>query len=350
MCMNIILKKVPEDFVVRETQSAFSATEAGDYQYFSVRKKNYETFDVVSAISDLFNISRDDIGFSGLKDRDGVTEQYFSVKSEVARQVSAAEFNAKYCRSDSLERFIHLHNTGMSGDCLMIADLLGNTFDIIGRSIDSSLAERLKGLGTVSFVFINYYDTQRFGVPNGEYLTHKVGESLENNDFESAVSYINRIADSQDIIERPLKNKADLFERIDPRKRAFYLSSYSSYQWNSHIQNVLRATVDPGDLISEKMMGIPYLYAKRTSDIFPLIANGIEYKYKRHTIVDGKISVQPCKRPEFIQIIIRCSEPEPDEYHEGKSKCRFRFFLPSGCYATMALRQFILALENEQSD
>lgn len=345
--MTIVLKKIPEDFRVKETQAIHKriGSDDGQFRHFSVRKKNYETFDVVAALAAHYGIARQDISFSGLKDKDGVTEQYVSVRCADGKKISPEGFNEKYYESDSAERFMHIRDAGPSNHELVVADLLGNTFDMVARSIDPRLHDKLDARDSVDFIFINYYDVQRFGVPGGAKITHRIGEALHAEDYERAIDLINRVGDSDDIAGNPIADREDLFARLDKRKIAFYLSSYSSFRWNASLQTMLTAGIAEDGLIREDVEGVPFVYPKDVRGALPLICGGNPCRYVRHVAKGDRIVAVETNRPEFIQIIIRIGKPEQDEYHPGKLKCRFSFFLPSGCYATMALRQFMHNME-----
>lgn len=345
--MTIVLKKIPEDFRVQETQAIHKriGSDTGPFRHFSVRKKNYETFDVVAALSSHYGIARQDISFCGLKDKDGVTEQYVSVRCGDGMKFPPEAFNEKYYESDSAERFMHLSDAGPSNHELVIADLLGNTFDMVVRSIDPGLYDKLDAQDSAELIFINYYDVQRFGVPGGAKITHLIGEALHAEDYEQAIALINRVADSDDIAGNPIANREDLFARLDKRKIAFYLSSHSSFQWNAGLQALLTGGIADESLVREEVEGVPFVYPKDIRAALPTICKGNAHKYVRHIVKADRIVAVETNRPEFIQIIIRIGKPEHDEYHPGKLKCRFSFFLPSGCYATMALRQFMHKLE-----
>ncbi|MDE9541062.1 tRNA pseudouridine(13) synthase TruD [Xenorhabdus bovienii] len=341
--MIIVFKSKPEDFRVKEVPYLINSTLTGNgaHQYFVVHKKNHETFDVVSVLSSYFNIKKEYINFSGLKDKDGITEQLVSIKKTDDNQLSTAGFNDRYYKSEEEEKYIYLTNTGITGDALSIASLHGNTFDIVVRSIEETTSKKFFGKETINFSFINYYDTQRFGVPGKEKKTHKIGEALINEKYDLAIEMINDLEDGEEFKNNPVKNREDLYERIDKRKLAFYLSSYSSYEWNIALQKMIARKIDNDKLIYDQVDDIPYIYLRDSKDLFSLINEDIDYKYKRYIIKNGEIEGTEINRPVIIQVFIRCSEPEVDELYNGKYKCRFRFYLPSGGYATMAIRQLL---------
>ncbi|MBD1583325.1 tRNA pseudouridine(13) synthase TruD [Pseudoalteromonas sp. S16_S37] len=343
--MNFVLKKIPEDFRVQETQShhRIDDFEHRHYQCFRVTKKNYETFDVIDAISQHFGLSKSYIHFAGLKDKDGVTTQYISVANPSRNNLDPSSFNYTYYDTDKSEKYIHLSHIGRSDKKIEIADLFGNTFDIVVRAINTELKEKLINKSTFNFMFINYYDTQRFGIPHGKKIAHLIGHALEKSDYELATELINQLGDSPELIEHPLQSSNELFSRIDPRKLAFYRSAYSSWLWNKDVQQVL--TLLPEDvLITEQSDGISFLYPKNVKDVLPILLDHSGYKYKRYIAHENEFRAREVERPVLVQVFIRCDDLEEDELHPGHFKCRFQFFLPSGCYATMVLKQLLYSL------
>ena len=77
------LKVSPEDFVVREWLG-FEADGEGDHWLLTVRKRGANTHWVAKQIAKHAGIHPRDVGFAGLKDRNAVTEQSFSVPVRTA--------------------------------------------------------------------------------------------------------------------------------------------------------------------------------------------------------------------------------------------------------------------------
>ena len=77
-CGSGLIRAAPEDFVVREWLG-FEADGEGDHWLLKVRKRGANTHWVVKQLSRLSGIQQRDIGFAGLKDRNAVTEQSFSL-------------------------------------------------------------------------------------------------------------------------------------------------------------------------------------------------------------------------------------------------------------------------------
>ena len=73
------LKQSPRDFRVYELLE-FTPDPEGEYYVHLLKKEKVDTQEALSLISRQSRVPRGDIAFAGLKDRQGRTEQYISVK------------------------------------------------------------------------------------------------------------------------------------------------------------------------------------------------------------------------------------------------------------------------------
>ncbi|MGR7520429.1 tRNA pseudouridine(13) synthase TruD [Klebsiella aerogenes] len=346
--MNYQLKVIPEDFIVKEKHRLCLEYKDRTEQniYFLLQKKNYETFEAISIIANYFKINQDNIGYAGLKDIDGVTEQYISINA------ASLSDKIKYCRGtycnvmDFENKFIRLFHTGKVGARINVASLEGNYFNITTRGIDANIGNKINNNSCISLSFINYYDTQRFGTPGGDKITHFLGAAIERKDYTSAIKLVNRINDSQDIVERPLRSIDDFFSRIDLRKIAFYRSAYSSYKWNSQIIERLENSKQIKNSITSEIEGIKFVFPCCIDNTIENILENLPYKYKRHVVVDKDIIPIDTNRPAIINTKVMLGKIEKDEFNYGKYKFTLSFFLPPGCYATMLIKQLMMKLHS----
>ncbi len=61
----------------------------------------------------------------------------------------------------------------------------------------------------------------------------------------------------------------------------------------------------------------------------------------RYTVVDGHPHATTSGRSTVVQTIMTVSDIAADECFPGRQRVTLGFFLPSGCYATAAMRQLI---------
>ena len=73
------IKDKPEDFIVKEITD-ISIKDSGEYIYFILKKRNYNTLDAMQKMADALHIPISRFGFAGNKDKKALTEQLVSVK------------------------------------------------------------------------------------------------------------------------------------------------------------------------------------------------------------------------------------------------------------------------------
>ena len=150
-----VLRQSPEDFQVYE-QLGFELSEEGEHVFLHLQKQQLNSMELLQRIARLSGIMARDIGLSGQKDRNAVTQQWFSV-----RMAGRAEPNwlaleqagdVKVLRvgrhSRKLKRGVHRANRFV----LCLRELRGNREDLLQR------LQRVKAGG-----FANYFGEQRFG-------------------------------------------------------------------------------------------------------------------------------------------------------------------------------------------
>ncbi|MEJ5064575.1 tRNA pseudouridine(13) synthase TruD [Erwinia sp. MYb375] len=351
--MTFKLKSMPEDFIVKEKHdllehSGDTDNASDNNVYFLLKKKNYETFEAITLIADYFDIHQNRIGYAGLKDCDGLTEQYISVDSTALAESQYKKNDVIFDIVSMDNRFVRLYPTGKRGERITVASLQGNEFNIVVRNVDYSVYRKIISHDRMSMAFVNYYDTQRFGIPGGDKITHLLGHAIEHEDYTRAVTLVNRIKDTQDIIDRPVTSINDFFARIDLRKIAFYRSSYSSFKWNGQLIEKLENHLNSSQKTTEENEGVKFIFPLEVNESIEALLSDLQYKYKRHIVIDNKIVPVDTDRPAIINTCITFGHAGFDELNDGKYAFSLSFFLPSGCYATMLIKQLISRLQCNQ--
>lgn len=185
------LKSRPSDFIVRETLG-FDLDGEGEHLYLHIRKCGLNTSDVLEQLQKFFQCGSVDIGVSGLKDKNAVTDQWFSVRtpkqldnaalgsalvaSSIVADPSMSESRSdapdlpivpdmavpegefavleSYRHSRKLRRGAHRHNRFI----ITLREL--SAPDLDAARVD--IAHRLKQINEHGFV--NYFGPQRFGI------------------------------------------------------------------------------------------------------------------------------------------------------------------------------------------
>lgn len=147
-------KYVPEDFQVDE-ELGFDLSGAGEHLFLQVRKTALTSKDVLERLSRYFQVSQSAIGYAGMKDKQGVCSQWFSIGlpgraapelqalNDAGLEILAHEFNSR-----KLKQGTHK----------------ANHFTIRLRGVhdpDNELEQRLQKIGRQGVP--NYYGEQRFG-------------------------------------------------------------------------------------------------------------------------------------------------------------------------------------------
>ncbi|HIQ39588.1 MAG TPA: tRNA pseudouridine(13) synthase TruD [Sulfurivirga caldicuralii] len=149
-----LFKQQLEDFQVEEVLP-FSLSGTGEHLWLWVEKRGQNTAWVAQQLACWVGISSRHVGSAGLKDRHGVTRQWFSLwlPGQVEPDLSTLQLDGvrvlKACRH---------------GRKLQTGALSGNRFVITLRQVDATpdaVSQRLSEIRQVGFP--NYYGMQRFG-------------------------------------------------------------------------------------------------------------------------------------------------------------------------------------------
>jgi len=147
------LRVQPEDFQVRE-QLGFAPGGGGEHLWLHLRKTGVNTMDLALALAKLARLPVRTVGYSGLKDRHAVTEQWFSLHlpgkadPDLSALPAGVELLETQRHSRKLNRGTHRSNAFR----LVIRDLTG------ARDLLPAHLEKMRHDGVP-----NYFGEQRFG-------------------------------------------------------------------------------------------------------------------------------------------------------------------------------------------
>ena len=152
------LKTFPQDFIVEETL-AFPLSGQGEHLYLYIRKTNANTEWVSKQLARQLGVAQRDIGYAGLKDRHGVTSQWFSLPGK----------NISQEKLDTLD----IEGVELSEICrherkLRKGAIKHNRFTICLRDISVATTSLHQRLALIEQQGVpNYFDEQRFGRQRG---------------------------------------------------------------------------------------------------------------------------------------------------------------------------------------
>lgn len=154
LCLEAEMRSRPDDFRVSE-ELGFEPDGNGEHRFLRVRKTGCNTLWVVRCLARWAQVRQRDIGFSGLKDRHAVTDQWFSLPT-----TKAGGLDCDQLREAGLEVLEHSAHRRK----LRRGSHAANRFRIVLRNICGDFAglaprmEEIQGRGVP-----NYFGPQRFG-------------------------------------------------------------------------------------------------------------------------------------------------------------------------------------------
>lgn len=331
------------DFRLKTNNSDFRVTEVPilpdlemgpkKVTYLWLKKSNYTTFGALEEIKSFYGLDFSDVVAEGLKDEDGITEQLISVNKKLAK-TEVKKFNEHYAGD---ETFIHIEIRGFGPEPLRAKALHGNVFSIVVRNLERDEAEKIIRFGRKNhyFSFINYYDNQRFGLPGGPYTTHLIGKAVIeenwNEGFELLKNSGNEIPEG--------KTGKEAFLALNPSRVGFYVSAYNSYLWNNAVSEFIK---NQGDSKAYDFPGIGELYLPLSMDLTLPIGGFASrgYHFDRESY---EITERENTRNMFSSTAVYAERMMEDEIFDGKYRVTLSFFLHTGSYATMIIKQFVKA-------
>lgn len=326
-------KTINSDFRVTEIINLI--LDGGDYHYYLMRKKGYKTVDVLDIISAEKGIEIADISYAGLKDEDAITTQYIAIKGSkidnLTRENGDQEFSISYVGSASAP--------------MKIGKLQGNSFRIRLRNMDLCLAKKICAKEKHAFSIINYFDTQRFGMPEFPKISHKIGECLLAKDYDLALKYLRDSGNIDEIVYKKWEGSSEEYLRLmEIRRKTFFLSAYDSFIWNSNMAKAIEGSCVKKIMCNKE--GIDFTYVSMIDDKIRNILNKSDIIWHRYD-ENGDIFEKKSFRQPYLEVLYRASGILPDDINLGKNMIDIEFIIPAGVYATNVVDQIMCVLENE---
>lgn len=319
------LKLEPSDFQVVE-KVGFEFSGEGEHQCIFVEKIGLNTNDVARTLSRHFNVSPRDISYGGLKDRQAITRQWFSLRVGLNRHLDLDSFEHPDIKILDQQRNSRKIKRGSH---------VGNQFRICLKNLmgDSSALEQ-RAQFIQEHGVPNYFGDQRFG--------------KQNQNVEKALAMFSGDLTVKDRFLRGLylsATRAFLFnqflsKRVNNQSWTQYLqgdvmslegtaSSFLAQQWDDELQQRLMSfDIHPsgplwgkGDL---KSIDLAKELELSVMEPFTQLCKGLEdYGLKQER--------RPLRlRPSNFKI-----------YPEGNQQVVVEFGLSKGQYATTVLRELV---------
>ncbi|RLA98660.1 MAG: hypothetical protein DRG32_00845 [Deltaproteobacteria bacterium] len=372
------VKVKPEDFQVEEVLE-LKLSPKGPYSYYRLWKRDLNTMAAIEAICSKWGLTRDRMGFCGLKDKRAITTQYISIYEGPEEDLEGQNFRLTFL--------------GKGGDPLEIGQARGNIFTVTLRSISPKRV--LRTMEVVERVgFVNYFGRQRFA--SDLFMERPIVRYFLEGDYETALKeYLVQHSPSRkrllklwghwraflgeaghlSVAERAAlkifirKGDAERAFRALPKPiKLFFLFSYQSLLWNRAVARFIRRStfsfpipfirgedlwfyVDPGPLLREwKEFRVPFISEEALCWEGPaglkeeILKVMDEEGVTEH--LDAEVLGLKVFAPGERDLISKAQDLRLLEAKDDQ--LRIRFFLPAGSYATVFLSK-LLAFPEELS-
>jgi tRNA pseudouridine13 synthase len=148
------IRTEPKDFQVEELP-LIEPDGAGNHLWLEVRKRGANTNWVAGQLARAAGVKRRDVGFAGMKDRHGVTSQWFSIGMQEAAD---DDWNSWAIEGVEIRQALR------HGRKLRRGALAGNRFRIVVRQLAGDTDDLLGRIEQVNLAGVpNYFGPQRFG-------------------------------------------------------------------------------------------------------------------------------------------------------------------------------------------
>jgi tRNA pseudouridine13 synthase len=309
--------------------------------YAWLEKSGISTFDACTEVARAFGIPPQHVRSLGLKDEEAITRQVISIEKIVGGEDMEAANRRLGARGGCSLRLTQLAGYGLA-PCSE-RRLHGNVFRIVVRNLAREAALELREYCAAnrSTVAVNYYDSQRFGLPGGPFLTHLLGRAIVERDWKEArrlfISGGNRHTHA-----RVPDDAEEFFRTLDQRRVAFFVAAYNSALWNAEVSARLRA------LNRAKGWDVTFphgpLYLLSTEDFdtqLRVSVDGYAWRSEEFACV-----AEPYSRSVVYHTQIFVEAVDVDDAHPGRWAVQLSFMLPSGSYATMLVAQLLARVQH----
>ena len=322
-----VIRTFPEDFKVDE-KFAFDFTGEGEHALIHIEKTNTNTDWLARQIAEVSGLKKSDVSYAGLKDRNAVTTQWFSVWLPGKPDPDWSLLNSENVKVlDSCR-----HNRK-----LRRGSLLGNQFNLVVRDVEGDASDLKHRMNTIKKNGVpNYFGEQRFGIDGRNLEKAKImfGGKREKDRFKRSI-YLSaaRSAMFNDVLSQRVK--MDKWSKGIPGDVMLLDNSHSYFLAEDIdekiIQRLKEHDIHPsgplwgrGDLLSKGDVAELESLLPTKFEVFDLGLRNARLDQARRSL---RLSVNDLQY----------------NYDIENKTLTFSFFLTAGGYATSVLREIIKA-------
>ena len=334
--IEFFFRKNSDNFIVEEVP-LYEMSNNGEWLFLKVRKKDLTTPVMIKIISEQTGAKSRDIGYAGLKDKDGLTTQYISIHKNYLKKIE--EFSHPQ---------IKIQQTFLHNNKLKIGHLKGNNFYITLKKVSPLNAKKLDEVVKLikKYGMPNYFGYQRFGTQKEN---AKKGELILKGELKEKNRRLQRLfvnAYQSELFNKWLEERIKLSNTFELNKEELKVLGY-----DEEIIKFVKSQKTPFKLLRGDLMN-HYPFGK----VFELGEEDIERFEKKEITATGLLSGKKVKVCEndlageiekkyivetnqdgarrfawiFPEILNKSYNPENWQY-------KLSFYLPKGSYATTLL-------------
>ena len=306
------LKGLNEDFMVTELPLQLPSG-TGEHIWLDIEKNGANTAFVAKALAEAAGVQEWDVGYAGLKDRNAITRQWFSIYLPKGETPDLTLLQHPEFKVLSQSRHVKKLRPG---------DLQGNRFRILLRGVSGdpgaieAVEANLKAVASQGAP--NYFGAQRFGFEGGN------------------------VEQGRAMLAREIRVR-------HPKKKGIYLSAVRSFVFNEvlalRIQQGLWGKTLPGDVMDEAGRPTGPLWGRGrviTTDQAQALENGVAEGHA--TLCDGmEYAGLDQQRRALVARPVDMSWEWPQAH-----QLVLTFSLPAGSYATSVLKEILRTTEADR--
>ncbi len=314
-----LIKQSPEDFIVEEIPKDLQLG-SGDYTYFILEKKNWNTREAIKAIASRLKMKDKYFNVAGIKDKKAITKQYVSV------------FKVNPERLEILKiKDLKITALGKGKERLKLGQLLGNKFIIRVKNAEKEPKK-------TSFIE-NYYDDQRFGGKN-----KVIGRALVKKEFRKSCFMLRLRWKERDYIGS--------LRKLGKHILRIYVNSYQSYLFNRTLEEYLKTKYKNYSIADYSQGTFIFSDDKIKNEKIPILGFLTEFENKEiGKLYEKLMKEDKIKKEDFVMkempevsseggqrdLLVEVKDLEIKK--EDEKTFVISFALPPGSYATLVIKK-----------
>jgi len=305
------LKRLNEDFTVTELPLQLPCGE-GEHIWLDVEKNGANTAFVAQQLAEAAGVQERDVGYAGLKDRYGITRQWFSIYLPKGETPDLTVLQHPEFKVLGQSRHVKKLRPG---------DLQGNRFRIVLRDVTGERDAIEANLQAVASQGVpNYFGAQRFGFDGGN------------------------VEQGRAMLAREIRVR-------HPKKKGIYLSAVRSFVFNEvlalRIQQGLWGKTLPGDVMDAAGQPTGPLWGRGrviTTDQAQALENGVAERHA--TLCHG---MEHAGLDQERRALVASPGAMSWEWSQA-DQLVLTFSLPAGNYATSVLNEILRTTEPDRRE